>query len=276
MRQNSRITGRRICAAVALVVVTAWGIPAVAPAALASPAVASAATRSAPSRVRPLDADLCVAVLTKAEYTVTPGMRLACTAGATTYPGDPHISLGIALSLCFGGLLWAKVDHVVAFVACLAANPLAYLESTEWCSGSIGNDCLNAWGGGPWVDVYTGGPETGDTHQEFTVIDEDNNALDNSEIMFTGSGSWSGECIGDAYNNSGYADTSLDPCALPGQNAGWGTQMLWGDSGCPAGEAWFYDIHWNGYLGPPAGGVNGSHWYLNKPSPTCFAFVTET
>ena len=46
--------------------------------------------------------------------------------------------------------------------------------------------------------------------------------------------------------------------------------MAVGTSGCPSEEAWFYDVHWNGYLGPAAGAVNGSHFYLNKPIPYCF------
>jgi hypothetical protein len=273
MRQNNRVTGRRICAAVALAMVTAWGIPALAPAASAGAAVASAATRSTKPHVHPNDAAACIQVVKAAEYPISAKVTLGCNAGAISYPKvPPDISVGIALAACSGFLLWAKIDHATTSLACFAANPLQILVSTQFCGPNY-NDCLNAWGGGPWVDEYTGGPELSDTHQDFMVIDENGNQNGPSEIMFTGGGSWSGECIGDAYNNSGYADTSLDPCALPGQSAGWGTQMTWGTSGCPSGEAWFHDAHWNGYLGPPAGAVNGSHWYLNKPSPVCFNFV---
>ena len=97
-----------------------------------------------------------------------------------------------------------------------------------------------------------------------------------SQIAFIGSSSWSGECIGDAYNNSNDADVSLDPCGSASGGQGWGTNMTWGTSGCPSGEAWFYDAHWKGYLGPPAGAVNGSHFYLNKPSPVCFSVTLES
>jgi hypothetical protein len=280
MGRNYRVTVRRICAVVGVVMVFAWGIPALAPApaALASPVVASAATRSTPPQAHPrdaqvpLDAPLCLKLLEANEYIITSKMTLGCNAGAQTYPGPPHISLAIALGVCSGLLLWAGVDHATTTVACLAANPLAFLSNTQWCGP---NDCLNAWGGGPWVDAFTGGPETGDTHQDFTVIDE-NGDQNTAEIMYTGSGSWSGECIGDAYNNSGYADTSLDPCGLPGQNAGWGTQMTWGTSGCPSGEAWFHDNHWNGYLAPANTGGNGRNFYLNDQSKVCFALVTNT
>jgi len=70
MRRNYRVTVRRTCAAVALVMVTAWGIPALAPApaALASPAVASAATHSTPPRIHPHNADDCMGVLASYGY----------------------------------------------------------------------------------------------------------------------------------------------------------------------------------------------------------------
>jgi hypothetical protein len=57
---------------------------------------------------------------------------------------------------------------------------------------------------------------------------------------------------------------------------GWGVNFTWGTSGCPAGEAWFKNVHWNGYLGPPANFVNGSHFYLNKPSKTCLNYFLES
>ena len=288
MGRNYRVTVRRICAAVALVMVTAWGIPALAPApaALASPAVASAATHSTPPHAHPRDAARplaegdCETYVGKSpagspyKYQITAKVIAGCLAGATTILGvAPHISIGIQLAACGGFLSWAGIDPVTMTFACLLAVGPSVL-STQYCGPNFGNDCLNSWGGGPWVDVYTGGDETGDTHQHFMVIDE-NGDQNTAEIMFTGSGSWNGECLGDAYNNSGYADTSLDPCGLPGQSAGWGTQMTWGTSGCPSGTAWFHDNHWNGYLAPANGAVNGSHWYLNDQTKTCLAIWTD-
>jgi hypothetical protein len=235
---------------------------------------ASAATRSTPPHGHPRDADSCIAWL-EPFYEITNTITAACTAGAATYPGPPHIGLGIAYAVCAGLLGWAGVLLRDAAVACtLAPIPGVPFTSTQWCGPNSGNDCLNAWGGGPYVNVYTGGPETRDTDQHFMVIDENGNQ-NASEIVYTGSGSWAGRCIGDASNDSGNADTSLDACALPGQSAGWGTQMTWGTSGCPSGEAWFKDTHWNGYLGPPAGAANGSHFYLNKPSKVCFALIFD-
>jgi hypothetical protein len=97
MGRNYRVTVRRICAVVGVVMVFAWGIPALAPApaALASPVVASAATRSTPPQAHPrdaqvpLDAPLCLKLLEANEYIITSKMTLGCNAGAQTYPGPP-------------------------------------------------------------------------------------------------------------------------------------------------------------------------------------------
>jgi hypothetical protein len=135
-----------------------------------------------------------------------------------------------------------------------------------------GDSCLNAWGGGPFVKAYTGG--TPNQNDDFYILGPQPNGA--VVIAFLpGSGiPWNGECVGDAYNNSGRADTSLDPCGNNGQGAGWGTQMTEidgnGSNGCPSGYYAFYDAHWHGYLGPGQPGVNGSPFYLNKPEKWCF------
>jgi hypothetical protein len=276
MRRNYKMTVRRICAAAALVMVTAGGIPALAPApaALASPAVASAATHSTPPRVHPDGAGDCTDFVSRAGYTVTAKVQSGCLLGATTVPGvAPHVSIGFQLSACGGVLTWAGIDPITMTFACFAAVGLGII-STQYCGPNFGNDCLNAWNGGPYVNVYTGGDETRDTNQHFMVIAEDGNQ-NAVEIMYTGSSSWNGRCIGDASNDSTKADVSLDACARPGQTAGWGTQMTWGTDGCPSGTVWIRDNHWNGYLGPPDNAVNGSHWYLNKPSKVCLAIWTD-
>jgi hypothetical protein len=112
-----------------------------------------------------------------------------------------------------------------------------------------------------------------------SVVDKANgNARGKYHLGFSVSGAWAGQCIGDAYNNSGDADVSLDGCGNgTGGGSGWGTNFTVGTSGCPAGEMWFHNNHWNGYLGP-GGSANGSHFYLNKPTPYCFnvAFLTRS
>jgi hypothetical protein len=141
-----------------------------------------------------------------------------------------------------------------------------------FASGNV--SCLNAWGGGPLVNVYTSGP-TGTANNYFQIRYESNG---NIELQFSGGGQWNGYCIGDSYNDSTNASAMLDNCGdLSGNGAGWGTQMQlqqWGPGGpCPVGDYAFFDWHWHGYLGPPAPFSNGSRFYLNKPqnNPICFA-----
>ena len=123
------------------------------------------------------------------------------------------------------------------------------------------------------MNVYRGGPETNDTNADFAVFD--NPGTGHSEIAFVGLGSWSGRCIGDASNDSSLADVSLDSCGSASGGQGWGVNFTWGTDGCPSGEAWFKNVHWNGYLGPPDNFVNGSHFYLNKPGKICFTVEFE-
>lgn len=130
-------------------------------------------------------------------------------------------------------------------------------SGNEFCFGS---DCLNSWNGGPWVNVFTGGPN-GTPNNGFTLIGFGNTV----NIEDTGGNAWDGKCIGDAYNDSVHADTSLDPCG-----SGWGTNFTLVTKGCAINAGAFYNNHWGGYLGPPNGAVNGSHWYLNKSTPYCF------
>ena len=193
--------------------------------------------------------------------TVTTRVTLGCGMGATTITGGrpPRLnrhSTGPLRRCPHGG----RIDPITLTFGCARAVGPA-LISTQYCGPNFGNDCLNAWNGGPYVNVYTGGDEIRDTNQNFMVIDENGNQNGHAEIMYTGSSGWNGRCIGDASNDSTLADVSLDACARPGQSAGWGTQFTWGTSGCPSGTVWFHNNHWNGYLGPPDNAVNGSHWY---------------
>lgn len=207
---------------------------------------------------------------------------IACNIAGGVPTGIPHYDrfLAAAQAACGGILMGVGVGPLIAAGACIDASldPVMFREQ-QWCENTVGTGCLNAWGGGPWINDYTGGPETRDINQEMFLVNENGNTdgSGNNQIVFAGNDAWGGHCIGDAKNDPNLADTSLDPCAFPafGQSAGWGTQFTVGTSGCPAGEEWFHNNHWNGYLGPVGGAVNGSHFYLNKPSKYCFnvAFV---
>lgn len=142
--------------------------------------------------------------------------------------------------------------------------------------------CPNAWNGGPFVkgEYYPA------TNNDFTFVG--NYSLCNGGITtstcpghgvaagqgigafeFTGGGSWNGMCIGDAYNQQGRADSSLDPCPGGGNgNGGWGVNFVYDvDNTCGGGQVILYDIHWNGYLRYPDSA--GSTVYLNNSTGAC-------
>lgn len=145
-----------------------------------------------------------------------------------------------------------------------AANPL----TGQWCWDSTGNGgwvCLNAWNGGPQVNVST---NANTRNNDFALIV---NSSGYNELQFVGGGNYSGYCIGDLNNQSGQASAGLVPCGNDGVNqAGWGTSLQGTQNGCFAGQAAFKDVHWKGWIGPPSGWSNGSHFYLNKPGFFCF------
>jgi hypothetical protein len=286
VRRNNRIAGRMCAAAALAITVTVCGATALAPAASADVAVASAATRSAapsspqaPETAQVASAAACYEyVHAKAPAIPVNTITFACNLVPAAITAAPHDLKGIAYAAaaCAATLKYNGASYVVSTVGCMASGLPVPFTQEQWCATTGGTACLNAWGGGPWVNDSTTGFESGDDNQNFFLSQEDDangNPTGNYQLVFGGiggSGSWAGQCIGDAYNNSGDADTSLDGCGngIAG-GAGWGTNMTVGTSGCPSGEVWFHDNHWNGYLGP-GGSANGSHFYLNKPTPYCF------
>jgi hypothetical protein len=162
--------------------------------------------------------------------------------------------------------------------------PEASAASTqEFCYYDAGGHpaCLNAWGGGPYVNVETS-DNTAIQNNHFQLRDESNGYV---ELEFVGGGAWSGRCVGDASNDPSNASTSLDACGsiTNGSGAGWGTQFQiaygTGSNGCPDNTIFFYNNHWTSvtgkaaWLGPPNGYVNGSNFYLNKPGQICFRMI---
>jgi hypothetical protein len=207
----------------------------------------------------------CKNTLIEFGYSVTTARSAACGLASGTYMGT--ITQSVKIAACFGALKITGVSFAVSGLACGRSGGLAGFAGEQWCTN---NDsvCPNAWGGGPFVNAYIYGPDTSDNNGEFDLMYND--ATGYYELVFMGNSNWSGTCIGDAYNNSGRADVSLDPCGTASGNQGWGTNLAIGTSGCPSGDAWFYDYRWNGYLGPKDNPANGSPFYLNKPSPYCF------
>lgn len=281
MRQKKRIMGRMCAAAALAITVTVGGATALAPAASADVAVASAITRSAapssPQGPEARSASDCYIWITIRYPVIDVNIvTSACSLVPTAITVAPHDLKGIAYAAaaCAAILKYNGASYTNSTIACLLSGLPTPFNQEEWCATTGGTACPNAWGGGPWVNDSTTGFESGDNHQNFVLFgvdDTNGNPTGNYQLVFAGQGSsWIGQCIGDASNNSGLADTSLDGCGNgTGAGAGWGTLMTVGTSGCPAGEVWFHDNHWNGYLGP-GGSANGSHFYLNKPTPYCY------
>jgi hypothetical protein len=139
-----------------------------------------------------------------------------------------------------------------------AATPYQYCDFLN-----LPPACLNAWGGGPYVNV-----EESDNpniqNNRFEVLNEGGGYY---QIQFVGGGQYNGYCIGDLNNDQYDAVAGLIQCRNHSGQAGWGS--LFKDASL-CGTDTFYNYHWGGYLGPVDGYVNGSHFYLNKPSVICF------
>lgn len=125
---------------------------------------------------------------------------------------------------------------------------------------------LNAWNGGPFVNVYHSCAYPNDLFFK-------NPSGNNMQLEFNGDGVWNGHCIGDAYNDPNNASTSLDSC----DPAGWGTEFVELTTGyCSSGQVAFKNVHWSAklghdtFLGPVDNYTDGSPFYLNKPGYFCF------
>ena len=151
----------------------------------------------------------------------------------------------------------------IGFGSFLTANP-AYAAGDKFCFGGA---CLNAWNGGPYVNVYTGqGYVANDT---FAVV---TTAQGYKGLYFFGGGTFNDECIADYNNNSGDARAGLYGDCFDVGGVAWGANFTIVTANCGAGTEAFKNVHWGGYLAP-AGNSNGDAFYLNSPSEHCFSFT---
>lgn len=120
---------------------------------------------------------------------------------------------------------------------------------------------LNAWNGGPDINVYH---SCADPNDRFTILFPGGN---NIQLEFTGGGANNGKCIGDFNNNQGTASTGLTGC----NPAGWGTLFQENlNANCGSGQIAFWNNHWQGFLGPAQNYTDGSNFYLNNFGYYCF------
>ncbi|HSW80045.1 MAG TPA: hypothetical protein VLG47_04685 [Candidatus Saccharimonadales bacterium] len=153
-----------------------------------------------------------------------------------------------------------------AVAATVAATGIAFVTQTgaayahQYCA-SGGITCLNAWGGGPEVNVYSPGA----AHNQFYL--ELNNGYYN--IKYEGGGSYDAACISDFNGLQDNARAGLVSC---GGSAGtpWGANFNFINCTGGGGSGWIINnVHWSKFLGPRTAN-NGEPFYLNKPTGWCF------
>ncbi len=160
-----------------------------------------------------------------------------------------------------------KIALITSAIVLIAGFSMTFGSSTahalvlgnEYC---IGTECLNAWNGGPYVNVENGFPLT---NNYFTAAND--TASGSWYIEDTDGGHWDGNCIGDWYNSPDYSNSSLDPCPSETSGGGWGTN--WSYHSCDDGNGVaFKNNHTGGYL-YPTGSANGDAFNNDGPY-TCF------
>ncbi|HSW80600.1 MAG TPA: hypothetical protein VLG47_07525 [Candidatus Saccharimonadales bacterium] len=135
-------------------------------------------------------------------------------------------------------------------------------SGNQYCTtGTVA--CLNAWNGGPFVNVYTA---HGTSNNDFTLGYI--NSTQSYYLKYTGGGAWNGRCIGDAYNDPTINYTSLDTCPTETNSGGWGTNFTISTNCANDGFA-FHNNHWNKWL-KPGGSHNGDPFYFTSTTPVCF------
>jgi hypothetical protein len=161
------------------------------------------------------------------------------------------------------------ISSVLAISVFVVSGGVAHASERQYCVDDYGVfACFNAYGGGPYVNIDNN-PDLQNDY--FTVILSP--WTGDYEIEFIGGGSWSGKCIGDAKNDSGLADTSLDSCATASGGGGWGTDDI--EYSCGDGLVAFRNTHWGGWIAPDASFSNGKPFYLNDPEEVCFAVLSN-
>jgi hypothetical protein len=171
----------------------------------------------------------------------------------------------------------AAIISVLFLPLVTLAVPAQASAYTQVCSSA--SECVDAAGGGPFVEAYS--PNQGSNEDyvikpvygycnssDLTTANCGYPGVPAGHIVFqmqyAGGGTWNDECAGDEYNSPGDSQMSLDPCGGSGASgAGWGT-VFWGDSqGCPAGYSFYNSFHWKGDTLGIDGNVSGVEWDEN-------------
>lgn len=143
----------------------------------------------------------------------------------------------------------------------------------QWCYEASGGlqACLDAWGGGPRVNVEIYRNVSYD--ENFTLIW--NSYYQADELELTNGGNYSGQCLGDYGNTSSSASSGLVSCGFNG-GAGWGALWYYSTpAGCPSNYYVFQNIHWSQVFGKgaylsPGSMSDGDHFYNTNNVGYCF------
>ena len=150
------------------------------------------------------------------------------------------------------------------------ANPSYAATEYEYCAT---NACLNAWNGGPEINVYPLSQGIANSH--FIAVTNTISGYTNIQFVGNSNSSYNDDCIGDLGNSSTDARAGLYSNCEAGTVA-WGANFVETSQFCPGSEVSFYNVHWQAYLGP-ADLTTGDAFYLNKPDPglECFSIVID-
>jgi hypothetical protein len=145
--------------------------------------------------------------------------------------------------------------------AAFAVGPAA-----QYCDG--GGYCMNAWNEGPYIEAYT------ENH-----VNNNFSAFANPDgyetIEYLGPGPDNQECIGDYGNSESDARAGLYGFCNSGQIA-WGANFYLiscGENNNGITTWAFENVHWpDGYLTPNSNS-DGSPFYLNSATRTCYQIL---
>jgi hypothetical protein len=188
------------------------------------------------------------------------------------FPRKAGVSRGM---MAVAAAVVLTIGGVGYYASTQLSNRAQASSSRQYCIKSLsGLACLNAWNGGPYVNVYQ---HTGAINNYFWW-----HKAYNGHYMLTATGTyntrWNGQCIGDASNNPSFYDTSLDQCpsTLTSAGGGWGTNFYppVNCSNAYGSGIAFRNVH-TGYYLAPGDYQNGAAWNLGGTGPASdYCFTT--
>jgi hypothetical protein len=181
-------------------------------------------------------------------------------------PTDNHVALPRRKMRLRTITVLAASLLTISFGSFLTATPsFGQTDPDEVCTAT--SFCVNAWNGGPYVNVYTPGA----SNDTFYLMENGSGYWNLQYIDFLGT-YW---CVGDFGNSSTDARAGLVMGDCTGGGAiPWGGNFTRVTTNCPSNEFALKDNHWGGWLAPSTPGLgNGDPFYLNNTSEFCYTYT---